>query len=299
MPKPADQLSLANSYRAIALGLQRGALTMLEYPIHNMKARWQASADPNASLFKTGKTIYQRYGLKGYFHGFIPYLATKGIPAQLYRWPLICELPPYLSNIIYEQSLSTASYQCIATVNGLTALTLTTVETIIGAPFENCRLELSVNRQRTSSLRDYFSIFNSLRAQYFGLAPLFAKNYFGWSSFLVVTSGLRAYRERNYSEMAPLPRNILISSAVGFFNATAILPWDVARVEAQKQHRAKHQELGLFKLVEQIVQGRGFGALWRGWTIRFVQMALATLLSLPVMDAYDEQSTLVIGRPGR
>lgn len=293
MPNDRDKNTVAqrNSYQAVLLGLQRSTGAIVEYPLECIKSRWQV-AGQSTSIRQVITDTRATYGMRGFYHGFLPSVARK-VPVQMYRWPIILGLPTYFSKQLGSSpyfSLAQSSYWNVAAGNFLAGLSIACVETAVASPFETCRLELTVNRQYTRSLRSYFKHHASLKQQYIGVDALCLKECFGWTSFLVTCNLLRVIvKDYNNGEPMKLYQLLGISLSTAAANSATLTPWDVVRARIQKQSRMSpsKQVDTAFDTIKNIVRKEGAKALWRGTGIRFFQLFVATTLSVPVMEKGD------------
>lgn len=285
MSKDQTQLSLENTQKAVVVGMQRSLGLIFEYPLDNIKSRWQVAE--TSSIFKTIRHTYGTYGFVGYYHGFAPNLMKKIAP-QLYRWSLLLQLPNYFSDKLQVSKSIPNPYYRTFLGNLFAGILIGSVETILAAPFDACRLELIINREKTTSLKKYLQE-TSLRQHFLGLDALFFKEIFGWSSFLVGCNLLRMLTHSINQEKNIYPYQVVaISAVVATINAIVYLPWDVARTQIQRnKYTTNLKSHSVFNTLKNIKETSGAKTLWRGFGIRFFQMTLATTLSIPAMEKYE------------
>jgi hypothetical protein len=283
--------NLQKTFLSLKYAAGRSTGILIEYPLECIKTRWQAN--PNfKSLSDITKHSYQNYGLRGFYHGFIPN-AVRKIPTQMFRWPVILQSPHSFRELLNKFPLTTPEkkssyYSQIALTNFMSAVTIASIETPISAPFDTCRLDFIVNPEKTRTLLDYFKLNSTLQLQFKGLGALYLKEIFGWTSFLVSCNVLRQGVKDYNGDNTIKPYQILpISLTVGVANAAAIMPWDVARSQIQKNKHSPKATVG--NAIKSIIDQHGYKGLYVGWGIRALQISLATALSIPVMEKFENE----------
>lgn len=297
MPKEGKQSienTLQSTLIAIQAGVQRGAMSFLEYPLECIKTRWQAC--PNKTLSFVIQSSYKKYGLRSFYTGMIPSVIKK-LPMQAYRWPLILQLPMYYEGMVFKHehlqgdktTINTINYLTKLKANIYTAVTIATFEAGFGAPIETCRLQLTINQSKTKSIRQHLRETPSIKHHFTGIPALYLKGVLGWSSFLAGANISRIYwKQKNEGKSLLTSQIALTSVAIGLTNATLIIPADVIRAQQQRMYHAK-THLSFLNTVHFIYNSFGIKGFYCGWQIRVLQLTLATFLSLPVMDAYEDK----------
>lgn len=291
MGEKKEKSRIYQTYVAVQTGLLRSSMSVAEYPLECIKTRWQKY--PDKSLKWVVKETYTKLGFRGFYSGFIP-ASLKKVPMQVYRWPLLLQLPQYYENKRIQELPqkedvdNKGNYVRKIKANTYAAITIATLETAIGGPIETCRLELTVNRDKTSTIKQYFKHFNSIKRHYIGLPALFSKGVLGWSSFLLGANVSRAYwREKNQGKPMTLAQTSVTALATGFANATLILPADFIRT--QRQANCHDSSAQFSKKLITLYQSAGIKSFYCGWPIRFAQLTLSTFLSLPVIEHYEQK----------
>lgn len=289
-PSTEEGITLDSSIAALLAGMKRSLWVIAEYPLECIKTRWQGQLQ-NDKISTVVKSTYRQYGLRGYYHGFIPNL-TKKIPAQAYRWTLLLQLPQFYMGLwreISERPRLHPDYTGLIFANILSGLSIAACETLIASPFEACKLELII--KKNASLWDYLRRNAlSIKPHYLGVKVLAMKEAFGWVSFLTVCNLLRVMaRESNAGTALKWHQYVYISVLTAAANATCFTPWDVIRTQIQKQaiESAGLSRNSATAIAKKIIASNGPQALWRGGGLRFVQLLVGTGLSLPVMEEYD------------
>ncbi len=262
--------------------LQRSLVGVIEYPLECIKTRWQAN--PQLKTMREVVTYsYKLYGLRGFYDGFIPNL-PKRLPIQLFRWPMILELPSYYRKRLTDNH---QDYRMDIVANLLAALTIASIETPLAAPFDTCRLDMIINRKNKNSLLNYLREQKQFRQHFKGIHVLYIKEIFGWGSFLIPFNIGREYSKNKQKSLNPI-HILSISALCGIANAIAVTPWDIIRNYFQKNKNTPH--LSLKESACQIYSKYGLKSFLVGSPIRFFQIAMGTALSIPIIAAYETKT---------
>jgi hypothetical protein len=279
-----------NTFLAASYGLFRSGVSLAaEYPLECTKVRWQSQ--PQIHFFKVVANTYRQDGFLGFYNGLIPH-AIRRVPAYVYRWPMLLQLPKFYETY-FPARTDSLNDKLAANVfaNFLTGVTIATVEAPLAAPVETCKLALIVNKNTATSIREYLKNQTGMRSHYLGFRALYLKELFGWSSYMMSCNAFRFMMNHNEKDWKISPGQLILGSAmVGMANTLAIMPWDVirTRIQAQQTHKT-YAPVKMREVAKNILGTQGLKGFYTGWQIRFLQMSIATLLSLPVMQRFDEQ----------
>jgi hypothetical protein len=271
--------SSSDFFKASLAGAARGMLGFpIEQPMDRVKTYWQAHPEIR-SLRKVIFEIYQKEKFIGFFDGGIPNsirLASK----QVYRFPIIITLPP-----IFEKNLPQnikKKYPLFPTF--LTGSSLAIVETFVVTPLERAKVwymtsEKSVNDSKLFAQNRFF-----IKSLYVGTTPTFMKVYSSWISFLVTNEYFKnLLKKNNHKNTLSFKDLILVSIPVGVVNTLAVMPWDVAKTNMQK-NRELDQKKRLFSVLTSLVKENGPRILFRGWQIKLSHSMIQAIVTVPMLD---------------
>ena len=196
---------------------------------------------------------------------------------------MILQLPVYYRKMLNNDH---KDYRLDIVSNFLAALTIATIETPFAAPFDTCRLDLIINRKNKNSLLQYFRETKQIKQHFRGVHVLYLKEIFGWAGFLIPFNISRQYIKNGRENLDSIDI-FSISALCGITNAITITPWDVMRNYLQKNKNTQFSSLK--EIVTQIYSKNGSRGFFVGSSIRCLQIAVGTALSVPLIESYEKE----------
>jgi len=151
----------------------------LEHPLDTVKTTWQADPSKYKNTLQVASSIYNKYGIRGFYAGILPN-ATRMAIKQSYRWPLMIALPDFYSKVLHLKHNTSVN-------KIVTGGTIACLETFVVCPLERLKVYIM-----TSPHHQVSKLFSSHTQSYLmtelfrGLNATFVRQMVSWISFFWV-----------------------------------------------------------------------------------------------------------------
>jgi len=284
---------LMTSYvQASLIGAGSGLVSLIvEHPFDTVKTRCQAH--PDQRLDNVVREIHQRYGVRGFYSGYIPNgvrLALK----QSYRYPMMLGLSPFFKRTISEPLQK--QYPTIPKI--ATAFTIANFEVGIICPLERLKVYLMTADHRGKGISEFA---RTHRSHLFpeltrGMQALWVRQVVTWVSFLAANEKFTLWEQERLGtkDLLPFASLMKVSFYVGLVNTLANMPFDVAKTHLQQAKFIENK--GLIKTIKKIYQSYGVQGLYRGWQIRMTQYMIQSAFTVPMLARLDISRSEITNR---
>ena len=167
----------------------------------------------------------------------------------------------------------------------VSGVSLGLIDVFMVNPLERLKVWLMTNKQKLK-IRVFFKESNNVLKDLFkGLEPAALRQIFSWSSFLladeIFKQKIREYRGIPKTEMLAYHDLLIVSVAVGVCNTIAMMPFDMAKTQAQKRGGS---DQWTFQIIREEVQKNGLMKLYSGSYARMIQYIVQSLLTVKLYD---------------
>ncbi len=246
-------------------GVSRGLCvhTMI-FPLDVLKIRLQSASQAEPTV-RIALNVLKDEGPGAFYKGLPPQLLKTSIK-QVWCWPIITQLPPYLGRYgmgrTWEQML--------------TGLAISTIDATINTPLERAKILSASTGKNSYSLKGIYE--NGWR----GFATHWTKLSVSWVSFLTAQRVLRDRIQGQSDQPLSLPQLTKVGLQVAFIVSLATAPFDMANTLKQTHN------LNPITLLSQ----KNLPKLYRGWPLQALALSIHNIASVIVIDKLTKKHSL-------
>jgi hypothetical protein len=270
-------------FDSIYIGTTRIFLAIIiSHPFDFLKTKIQSSSEKSTSSISLSIKIYNTYGIKGFFKGYLPSL-YRSLFKETYRSPLRGFLDYKFENIFrsYNKSFTKT----------LTAISMAITDTVILSPIERVKVLVMTNNSEANPIKAFWrNKPKGLQLSHYlfkGLTVSLVRSILSWTSFLVCEEKIRHYYELR-SKSLSLANRITIGVLSGIINGLITQPFDTIKTNIQKSTEQKDKLNSIYKMGLFLFQQNGIKGLYAGFNVRLFQYSIIGVFSSDIIQQVDK-----------